>query len=1590
MDILLFAICLATTAALPYDPEQTLWNLNQNKTATSVLDYWGQWDNHSRPITRSSWAKANVITAYTPSPDNWRFPVYTLMLDRFVNGDPTNDNANGTAWEQDMHGTQLRHGGDVKGLQDTLDYIQGMGIKCVYLAGSPMINFAWGADAFSPLDLTLLDAHFATIAAWRDFITDLHARGMYIILDNTMATLGDLIGFEGALNISAPLAYGEHDAMWKTTRRYHDFAFNNEEQDTCETPYPRFWDDHGEPVHANGSEYLIGCRNSDFDQYGDIAAFDPYPEWQRQISKFASVQDRLREWKPSVREKIQHMSCMQIAMLDIDGFRMDKGQQITVDAQAEFADYIRQCARRFGKKNFFIPGEIVSGNTFGAIYLGRGKEPNMRVNDTDKAVQMTTDNSDDSGFVRDKGKNAFDAACFHYSTYRSFERFLGMDGNLGAEGEGPVDFIEAWTTFIQTNDLINPSTGVFDPRHMYGAQNQDVFRWPTIQDGTVKQNLANFIITLLLPGIPLLEWGEEQAFYALDNTADNYVFGRQAMSASTAWQTHGCYTVGNAKFASWPPGNYSNACKDDWNSLDHRDPAHPIRNLFITMFEMRQRYPVLNDGFNVETLIKQTHPVLLPGSLGTPTDTGFWSVRRSGWPDLQDFTTQGQKVQDVWIMFQNEATETTYSFDCSSADYGLLAPFQSGTTVRNLMYPYELITLGNTTKETKLDSKNSVNGCLDNMTLPGWGFKAYVPSDRWVRPSPVITKFMPGHDYRVESNATSDNQQTVAIEFHFSDEMNCEDVVNKLTCDSTTEDGTTAAFDLGSFDCHTEDEDFTGNTSPYTAISTGQIPSVWRISGNLVNVSDGVHTLSVGNVTNEVKNASTNFASHFFLRVGKPNNPMVFTRTGNYSNTLLHKDPNNNLYISHAAAGADKFQYSLNWGSSWSDWQDYQGGNVTLKEQPWSGTKQQAWEGQHVQVQYWSQKTGALAFQEGDLAKPDSQARRFPHAFLHGSWNSYGYDQGLPHVMKQVGPGDWAFNFMTEWPSEFQVNVWGSNPDGQPDLTRSYGDVDLDGILDRVPPVSLLKNVVNVTAYPPKGRLAYRLHVNDAALRYSMTPIGSSTSQATIFALLAILPVVLAISCVFLYLHSFYDIKLNVFGKRQHQQILPIALREKLHVDQWLTPKAWPIVKAHQPVVESEKPPTPRKTVLIATMEYDIEDWAIRIKIGGLGVMSQLMGQHLGHLDLIWVIPCVEDIQYPVDQKAKPIKCVIFGTEYTIQVQYHHLRNITYVLLDAPVFRQQTKAEPYPTRMDDIDSAVYYSAWNFCIAEILRRFPVDLYHINDYHGAVAPLHLLPRVIPCCLSLHNAEFQGLWAMRTPSEFNEVCQIYNLPPDVVRRYVQFGEVFNLLHAGASYLRLHQAGYGAAGVSTKYGKRSFARYPVLWGLKKVMGLPNPDPTDVDQDTAQLIASKDITVDKTFEAGRAEQKRLAQEWAHLKQDPAAELFVFVGRWSTQKGIDLIADVFPSVLEEHSKAQLICIGPVIDLYGKFAALKLSKLMEIYPDRVYSKPEFTALPPYIFSGAEFALIPSRDEPFGLVAVEFGRKGALGVGARVGGLGNMPG
>ncbi len=202
-------------------------------------------------------------------------------------------------------------------------------------------------------------------------------------------------------------------------------------------------------------------------QYGDIASSAVVFDWQRQLSKWASVQDRLREWVPSVRAKIETFSCLQIMMLDIDGFRLDKATQITVDALGDFSSAMRRCASTVGKKNFIITGEIAGGNNFGSVYLGRGRQPDMKVDTLPQAFQMSN-SSNDSLFIRDVGRNALDGAAFHFSIYRSLTRFLGLDGHIESGQDVSVNFVEAWNEMILTNDLINANTDAFDPRHMFG------------------------------------------------------------------------------------------------------------------------------------------------------------------------------------------------------------------------------------------------------------------------------------------------------------------------------------------------------------------------------------------------------------------------------------------------------------------------------------------------------------------------------------------------------------------------------------------------------------------------------------------------------------------------------------------------------------------------------------------------------------------------------------------------------------------------------------------------------------------------------------------------------------------------------------------------------------------------------------------------------------------------------------------------------------------------------------------------------------------------------------------------------------------
>ncbi|KAL4965240.1 alpha-1,3-glucan synthase Ags3 [Aspergillus stella-maris] len=1545
----------------PYDESLVDYNLNENKTAESPIDYWGEWPDHE----------------YHPSPDNWRLPTYTIFLDRIANGDPANDNINGTAFEHVINSNQMRHGGDLEGLIDSLDYIQGMGFKVIYFAGTYLMNLPWAYDGYSPVDTTLLDKHLGTLDDWRRTITEIHDRGMYVVVDNTVATLSNLIGFKGHLNSSADFTPQEYEVQWVTDRQYADFQFGNEYNESCS--YPNFWGEDGYPLTDSGVEELKGCYNSDFDQYGELEAFGNFPDWQRQLTKFASVQDRLREWHKPVRDVLTRHSCIQIASLDIDGFRFDKSVQATLEPLAEMIAVYRECAKKYGKHNFFLPGEITSGDTFGSLYLGRGRQPDQLPENAGAGVKLT--NESDSNFLRDDGLQALDGSAFHYTIYRSMTRFLGMDGNLVAGHDLPTDFIEAWNRMLMTNDFLNAFTGELDPRHMFGVSNQDNFRWPAVENGTDKYLLGLYIISLELPGIPTILWGEEQAMYVFDATASNYMFGRQPMTAQTAWWQNGCFNLNTSKFYDFPVESGRVGCHDITITYDQRNPAHPLRNIMKRMFEIRDHYPVAQDGLFLQTIAQLTKDVYLPGSDTTPTVTGLWSVLRSYFPDVQKEADDGNG-ETMWLVYQNGNETKTYG-DGSCTDKNssvlLLAPFESGTKLRNVFYPYDNITVQ--------DSPEGTYGCVSEMKLLPWEYRAYIKASDFIEPGPTVTEFVPGHDARLIAGE-EDSGESIDIRLGYSKTMTCDDITEAIVLDSKTQKGINATLDKDSVDCAAVDARTTSNNF------VGEIPTVWTWSATLKNLHHGIHQVTVKNVSSS--DGYTNSTDKFLLRVGTHENPLL-TTSANYSSTLVHSSGEDSYHIQHKAPGADQFRYSSDFGRSWSDWQNYTGDNTTVDMG--ISDVEQSWKGTHIRVQYFSKLTGSSSYiQEGDYDWEDGDAtRRFPHIWFNGPYNQYGYDGGLDNSMRfDSKTARWLYDFVYEWPAVGQLNVWGKDKDGVPDTTEVYGDVGNTSVVQKLPPSYLSSNVINITTLPPFPHLGWTISLNDANLNYQLIPVGSGWAQLALYILLWVVPILMGAAGVFIFIRTFYRVQINKDGTTVEADTTPLVLyrrlKDKLGGDSQLDLSATSPsedITAVGGVAGAGAAASQRRTVLIATMEYDISDWKVKVKIGGLGVMAQLMSQNLKHQNLIWVVPCVGDIEYPVDTPAEPFEVMVLGKPYIVNVQYHVVDNITYVLLDAPVFRHQTKAEPYPPRMDDLDSAIYYSAWNQCIAEAIRRSPsIDLYHINDFHGCLAPLYLLPqRTIPVCLSLHNAEFQGLWPLRTQQEKKEVCSVFNLPVEVATKYCQFGNVFNLLHAGASYLRWHQRGFGAVGVSDKYGQRSWARYPIFWSLGKIGSLPNPDPSDT-AGVGDNDANMQVAVQTAEES--VHDKLQAQKWAGLKEDPNADLLVFVGRWSKQKGVDLIADVMPAVLSARPQVQLICIGPIIDLYGKLAAIKLQRIMELYPGRVFSKPEFTVLPPFVFSGADFALIPSRDEPFGLIAVEFGRKGALGIGSRIGGLGQMPG
>jgi glycosidase len=110
--------------------------------------------------------------------------VYLVTPDRFANGNPTNDSVEGYADILDRDDDYGRHGGDLEGLRQHLDYIADMGFTQIWL--NPILENAVDRASYhgySTTDYYKVDPRFGSNEGYREVVAAARERGLGIIMD---------------------------------------------------------------------------------------------------------------------------------------------------------------------------------------------------------------------------------------------------------------------------------------------------------------------------------------------------------------------------------------------------------------------------------------------------------------------------------------------------------------------------------------------------------------------------------------------------------------------------------------------------------------------------------------------------------------------------------------------------------------------------------------------------------------------------------------------------------------------------------------------------------------------------------------------------------------------------------------------------------------------------------------------------------------------------------------------------------------------------------------------------------------------------------------------------------------------------------------------------------------------------------------------------------------------------------------------------------------------------------------------------------------------------------------------------------------
>ncbi|WP_158277240.1 pullulanase-type alpha-1,6-glucosidase [Serinibacter arcticus] len=474
---------------------------------------------------------------------------YFVMADRFANGDTTNDTA-GIAGDRLAHGFDptdkgFYQGGDLAGLHENLDYIEGLGVSAIWLTPSfenrPVQGEGAGASAgyhgYWITDFTQIDPHLGTNAELEALIDDAHARGIKVYFDIVTNHTADVIEY----------AEGEYGYVDQATSPYldadgaafdpADYAGTDDfpELDPATSfPYTPVIDadvaDIKVPAVLNDPTLYHNRGNSTWS--GESVTF----------GDFDGLDDLMTEHPVVVDTMIDVYNAW--VDLGIDGFRIDTVKHVNMEFWDVFTQAVSEYATSQGRPDFFMFGEVYDADP-------KLLSPYVRDTDMDSVLDFT-----------------FQQQAISYASGNSPSALASLfDGD--DYYTTPTTSASALPTFLGNHDM---------GRAAYYLRLTD--------DPLQRTTLAHELM-YLTRGQPVVYYGDEQGFVGDGDLGGRDKDARQSLFATQV-----------PEFATQELVTGEVA-----GSVDRYDTDAPLYTLIADLSELRASSPALSTGAQIERLV---------------------------------------------------------------------------------------------------------------------------------------------------------------------------------------------------------------------------------------------------------------------------------------------------------------------------------------------------------------------------------------------------------------------------------------------------------------------------------------------------------------------------------------------------------------------------------------------------------------------------------------------------------------------------------------------------------------------------------------------------------------------------------------------------------------------------------------------------------------------------------------------------------------------------------------------------------------------------------------------------------------------------